>query len=78
MYVGHDYTILAWLAALGVKEHPPEIMGFGAFAIMEYWRHRETGIVTQRLMLQALPFPDSTTPTTMTMKKPIQVYEKIL
>ena len=61
-YLGHDYTILALLAAIGQREHPPEITGFGAFAIVQYWRHNR-GVpgeenVCMKVLLYSEPFPD--------------------
>ena len=76
VYVGHDYTILALMAALGVVEHPKEIMGFGGFGLMEYRRRRKTGEVYQRLMLQTTPFPDLNHPSTVSDKLPVEVWRK--
>ena len=61
-YLGHDYTILALLAAIGQRKHPPEITGFGAFAIVQYWRHNR-GVpgeenVCMKVLLYSEPFPD--------------------
>jgi hypothetical protein len=78
VYVGHDYTILALMAALGIQKHPPDIMGFGAFAIMEYRRHTRTGAIRQCLLLQTTPFPDATCPSKMTIESPVHVFEQIV
>ena len=77
IYVGHDYTILSLMAALGVKKHPKEIMGFGGWARMEYRRNRKTGVVRQCLMLQTVPFPDLKDSSRASEKIPEKVYERI-
>jgi hypothetical protein len=38
VYSGHDYTILALLAALRLPSHPSGCIGFGAFMTFELWR----------------------------------------
>ena len=77
IYVGHDYTILSLMAALGVKKHPKEIMGFGGWARLEYRRNRKTGVVRQCLMLQTVPFPDLKDSSRASEKIPEKVYERI-
>jgi len=77
IYVGHDYTILSLMAALGVKKHPKEIMGFGGWARLEYRRNKKTGVVRQCLMLQTVPFPDLKDSSRASEKIPEKVYERI-
>jgi hypothetical protein len=38
VFSGHDYTILALLAALRLPSHPSGCIGFGSFMIFELWR----------------------------------------
>ena len=76
IYVGHDYTILALMSALGVATHPSTIMGFGGYAIMEYRKNQNNGHMYQRLMLQTCPFPDVQHPSTVTKRLPVEVWRK--
>jgi hypothetical protein len=77
VYIGHDYTILALMSALGVIDHPPSILGFGAYAIMEYRRKKETGTIYQRLLIQTTPFPDLNHPSKVVSEiddPPVEVF----
>ena len=64
--------------AQALESKPPDIMGFGAFAIMEYRRHTRTGAIRQCLLLQTTPFPDATCPSKMTIESPVHVFEQIV
>ena len=76
VYVGHDYTILALLAAMGLREHPPKITGFGAFAIVQFWKSMSpNGAITRKVMLYSEPFPDFRNPTQLQIQKPF-VFEE--
>lgn len=37
VHSAHDFSILATLAAMRVKKHPPGSLGFGAFLVFECW-----------------------------------------
>ena len=80
-YMGHDYTILALLAALGYERHPPEITGFGAFVVLQWWRLKKGDLDSDpkeeklllKVMLYSDPFPDS-----FTHKNGIEVGEPLV